>query len=44
MFSQNEVYEITKLAWQEFEEGHNLVHKLIPLAILFQFQTGVRVG
>ena len=44
VFSQPEVADLYKVAWADFESGHNTVHKLAPLAVMFQFQTGIRIG
>lgn len=43
IFYQNEVDEISKMALEDF---HNRVkvYELAPLALLFQFQTGLRIG
>lgn len=43
IFYQNEVDEISKMALDDF---HNRVkvYELAPLALLFQFQTGLRIG
>lgn len=44
VFLHNEIPLIQKLAWNDFISNDKLVHRLAPLAILFQFQTGVRIG
>jgi len=44
VFSRKELEELKDVATKEFLDGHNTVHKLAPLAIMFQFQTGLRVG
>lgn len=42
VFLKEEVHGISSLAMEDF---HNrTVHKLAPLALLFQFQTGLRIG
>lgn len=44
VFTREEVAALHKVAWKDFETDHMSVHKLAPLAFLFQFQTGVRIG
>lgn len=44
VFMKGEVDKIFSLAWHDFRESTRLVHRLAPLAIVFQFQTGVRLG
>lgn len=44
VFSRTELDELYDTAWLDFNSGHNRVHKLAPLAVMFQFQTGVRIG
>lgn len=44
VFSREELEKLKEVASKEFTDGHNTLHKLAPLAIMFQFQTGVRVG
>lgn len=44
VFLKNEIPAIYSLAWQDFLENNRLKYRLAPLAILFQFQTGVRLG
>lgn len=44
VFFRNEVDCISTLAWTDFYENTRLIYKLAPLAILFQFQTGLRIG
>jgi len=43
VFSRAELEQLTQMAWNDF---HNRikVYELAPLAMLFQFQTGVRIG
>lgn len=43
VFTKDELVQITSLAWEDF---HNKVKKyeLSPLAVLFQFETGLRIG
>ena len=44
VFTKEEVKALCDCAWNDYEKGHNIVHKLAPLAIVFQFNTGVRIG
>lgn len=44
VFLSSEIPAIQKLAWNDFLNNDKLLHRLAPLAILFQFQTGVRIG
>lgn len=44
VYLKNEVEPIYKMAWEDFYSPNKLKNKLTPLAILFQFQTGVRIG
>lgn len=44
VFTTEEVEALYHAAREDFESGYNTVHKLAPLAVMFQFQTGVRIG
>ncbi len=45
VFSVEELKKIEKMAWEDFRHGaRSRIHKLAPLAVLFQFQTGIRIG
>lgn len=44
VFSPNEVTAICDIAFSEYKHNDNLVYRLAPLAVVFQFQTGLRVG
>ena len=44
VFLTNEIKPLAQMAWEDFFHSNRLVHKLAPLAILFQFQTGLRIG
>lgn len=44
VFLKNEVDCIFALAQEDFQTNTKLKHRLAPLAILFQFQTGLRLG
>lgn len=43
VYSRKEEQELKKLAWSDFENRVK-VYVLSPLAVLFQFETGVRIG
>ena len=45
VFSETELRTLEEYAWNDFNNcAKSRVHKLAPLAILFQFQTGTRIG
>lgn len=44
VFSIEEVKLLCKLAFDDFNAGHNTIHKLAPLTVPFQLQVGLRVG
>lgn len=44
VFSREELDKISVVAWKDFIEKRHPVHQLTPLAVLFMFFTGVRVG
>lgn len=44
VFTREEVEALYETAWKHFEAETMTVHKLAPLAVLFQFQTGIRIG
>lgn len=44
VFLKNEIEPIFAMAWEDFNTTNNLKNKLTPLAVLFQFQSGVRIG
>jgi len=44
VFSRQEVEAVYDYAWNDFRNGRCKKHKLTPLAVMFQFQTGVRIG
>ena len=43
VFSKEELDLIFPMAWEDFK-NHTKVYELAPLAFLFQFQTGLRIG
>lgn len=44
VFSRSESSEMERLAWDDFEKRKHPKNQLTPLAMLFQFQTGLRIG
>lgn len=44
VFLKEELTSIYNMAWEDFYTVNRLANKLAPLAVLFQFQTGVRIG
>ena len=44
VFSREEQASMEALAWEDFEKKKHPVNQLVPLAMLFQFQTGLRIG
>lgn len=44
VFTKQELQRLTEMAWSEVRTGSQRKHKLLPLAMLFQFQTGLRVS
>lgn len=44
VFLKDEIPRMIEWAWNDFNSNDRLTHRLAPLAILFQFQTGVRLG
>ena len=44
VFTKQEVDALYQTAWRDFHEDNNTIHKLAPLAVMFQFQTGIRIG
>lgn len=44
VYLYDEIPVIYGIAMEHFQSNDRLTHKLAPLAILFQFQTGIRVG
>lgn len=44
VFLTDEILVVYRTAWEHFSSPNKLFHKLSPLAVLFQFQTGVRLG
>ena len=44
VYSRKEEKAITDLAWADFTNSKKKVNELAPLAVIFQFQTGLRVG
>ena len=44
VFSDMEVEKIEEMAWNDFQEAGRKVYRMAPLAALFAFYTGARVG
>lgn len=44
VYSDSELQAIRDHAWKDFESRRNAVHQLAPLALLFMFVTGLRIG
>ena len=44
VFNREEEIEIFRLAWNDFYNSKRLVYRLAPLAVMFQFLTGLRTG
>jgi integrase len=44
VFTFAELNKLTEFAWNDFYNNIRMVYKLLPLAGLFQFQTGLRAG
>lgn len=44
VFTKEEVDALYEAAWKDFKDGHNPVQRLAPLAVMFQFQTGLRIS
>ena len=43
VFTREEVQQLFAAAWDDFYSEHNTVQKLAPLAVIFQFLTGLRL-
>lgn len=44
VYTRNEVKALFGAAWNDFLHSEKLEHRLAPLAVMFQFLTGLRVG
>ena len=44
VYSNEEIAELEKLIWEDFSKKGRKVYRLAPLAVLFQFYTGLRVS
>ena len=44
VYSKDEVIILFQKAWDDFRNSTRLVYRLAPLAMMFQFFTGVRIG
>ena len=44
VYSRDELDRLCEVAWKDYENRNHPVHQLTPLAVMFMFLTGVRVG
>jgi len=44
VFTKDELQKLEEMAWKDFETKHYCKHQLTPLAVMFMFLTGARVG
>ena len=44
VFTEKELKELFKVAWDDFHNKNHPIHQLVPLAVMFMFHTGVRIG
>lgn len=44
VFTEKELQDLFKVAWEDFHNKNHPVHQLVPLAVMFMFHTGVRIG
>ena len=44
VYTRDEQAQLEELAWKDYETKHYKVHQLTPLAVMFMFYTGARVG
>ena len=44
VFTKEELAKLKKVAWDDLEKPHHFALRLTPLAFLFMFQTGLRIG
>lgn len=44
VYTKEEVAKLFNLAWDDYFNSKKLEHRLAPLAVMFQFYTGLRVG
>jgi len=44
VFTKEELQKISELAWNEVHQGSKRLNPLLPLSVLFQLQTGLRVS
>lgn len=44
VYSQEELHKLREIAWQDFRGHRHKVHQLTPLAVMFMFLTGMRIG
>ncbi len=44
VFSDTEIAQLQRVAWDDFNNKRHPVHQLTPLAVMFMFFTGLRIG
>ncbi|MBQ3370172.1 MAG: site-specific integrase [Oscillospiraceae bacterium] len=44
VFTKEELRKLKQVAWEDLEKPHHFELRLTPLAFLFMFQTGLRIG
>ena len=44
VYSKDELERLCEVAWRDYKKKKHPVHQLTPLAVMFMFLTGVRVG
>ncbi len=44
VYAKDEQIRIFQEAWNDFRNSRRLVYRLAPLAVMFQFLTGLRIG
>lgn len=44
VYTKEELNKLFKLAWDDFNQKKHPVHQLVPLAVMFMFYTGLRIG
>ena len=44
VYSDSEIAQLQEVAWDDFNNKRHPVHQLTPLAVMFMFYTGLRIG
>ena len=44
VYTQKELVQLREMAWDEYNNRTHKVHVLVPLAVMFMFLTGLRIG